>query len=70
MLNALLLLNPTDAYRLFNLTGFASVQRVLRHGRAGANSTTLSPAALLAALAAWALVPLALAAVAFSRREL
>jgi Cu-processing system permease protein len=35
-----------------------------------ANSTTLSPLALLAALAAWALVPLALAAVAFSRREL
>lgn len=25
MLNALLLLNPTDAYRLFNLTGFANV---------------------------------------------
>jgi Cu-processing system permease protein len=35
-----------------------------------ANSATLTPAALLAALAAWALVTLALAALAFSRREL
>ena len=33
LLNALLLLNPTDAYRLFNLTRLRQRQRVLRHGR-------------------------------------
>jgi Cu-processing system permease protein len=69
ILNTLLLLNPTDAYRLFNLTGFANISAF--SGMAGvAQTATLSPAALLAALAAWALVPLGLAALAFSRREL
>jgi Cu-processing system permease protein len=69
VLNTLLLLNPTDVYRLFNLTGFASVRSF--SGMAGlADSMTLTPATLLVALAAWALVPLALAAFAFSRREL
>lgn len=68
-LNALLLLNPTDAYRLFNLTGFAKISSF--SGMAGvAQNATLSPSVLLAALAAWALIPLALAALAFSRREL
>jgi Cu-processing system permease protein len=69
ILNALLLLNPADAYRLFNLTGSAGVSAF--SGMAGiAQTATLSPTVLLAALAAWTLVPLALAAVAFSRREL
>lgn len=68
-LDALLLLNPTDVYRLFNLTGFANVSTFA--GMAGlAQSTTLSSRALLAALAFWTLIPLSLAAVAFSRREL
>jgi Cu-processing system permease protein len=69
LLNALLLLNPADAYRLFNLTGSASVSGL--SGMAGiAQTATLSSSVLLAALAAWALVPLGLAALAFSRREL
>ncbi|SEG50582.1 ABC transporter permease [Bosea lathyri] len=68
-LNALLLLNPTDAYRLFNLTGSGNVSAF--SGMAGvAQTSTLSPPVLLAALVAWALVPLMLAAIAFSRREL
>jgi Cu-processing system permease protein len=68
-LNALLLLNPTDAYRLFNLTGSANVSAF--SGMAGvAQTATLAPALLLAALATWALIPLGLAALAFSRREL
>jgi len=68
-LNALLLLNPADAYRLFNLTGSAGVSAF--SGMAGvAQSATLSPSVLLATLAAWAFVPLGLAAFAFSRREL
>ena len=67
--NALLLLNPTDVYRLFNLTAFANVSSF--SGMAGvANSVTLTPSVLLGALVVWTLVPLALAAVAFSRREL
>ncbi|BAM92462.1 copper ABC transporter permease protein NosY [Bradyrhizobium oligotrophicum S58] len=69
VLSALLLLNPTDAYRLFNLTGFANVS--LFSGMAGlAGSSTLSVRALLAALVLWTLIPLAGAALAFSRREL
>jgi len=69
ILNALLLFNPTDAYRIFNLAGSANVS--VFAGMAGlANTITLNPFVLLAALTAWALVPLALAALAFSRREL
>lgn len=65
MLNVFLLMNPTDAYRLVNLGG----------GSAGAISgmadvATLAPAALLAALLAWAAIPLAAAIFVFSRREL
>lgn len=68
-LNTLLLLNPADAYRLFNLTGSAGVSAF--SGMAGvAQSATLNPSVLLAALVAWALIPLGLAALAFSRREL
>jgi Cu-processing system permease protein len=69
VLNALLLLNPTDIYRLFNLTGFTNVSSF--SGMAGvAQNTTLTLPVLLAALAAWTFAPLALAALAFSRREL
>lgn len=68
-LNALLLLNPTDAYRLLNLAGSANIS--LLSGMAGlASVASLKPPVLLAALAAWTLVPLATAALAFSRREL
>ncbi len=69
VLNALLLLNPTDVYRLFNLTGFANVGTFA--GMAGlAGNTTLSAQILVAVLMLWTLIPLALAALAFSRREL
>ena len=68
-LNAMLLFNPTDAYRLFNLTGFANVSTFA--GMAGlAQSTSLTIPILLTALLGWTLLPLALAALAFSRREL
>ena len=68
-LNAMLLLNPTDAYRLFNLTGFANVSTFA--GMAGlAQNTSLSVPVLLAALLCWTIVPLGCAALAFSRREL
>jgi len=69
VLNAILLFNPTDVYRLFNLTGFANVSMFA--GMAGlAQSSSLSARALLSALLLWTLVPLGLATLAFSRREL
>lgn len=68
-LNVLLLLNPTDIYRMFNLAGSANVSAF--SGMAGlAGSVTLGPAWLLAALTIWTVVPLSLAILAFSRREL
>jgi Cu-processing system permease protein len=68
-LNALLLLNPTDVYRLVNLAGFANVSSF--SGMAGLSAdAALSPAVLVAALLAWIMVPLGLATLSFSRREL
>jgi Cu-processing system permease protein len=69
VLDALLLFNPTDVYRLFNLTGFANVSTFA--GMAGlAGGTALSDQILVAALTLWTLIPLLFAALAFSRREL
>jgi Cu-processing system permease protein len=68
-LNALLLFNPTDVYRLINLAGSASAGSF--SGMAGLSASAgLSPATLLATLAVWTLLPLGLAALTFSRREL
>lgn len=68
-LDALLLLNPTDAYRLLNLAHTTSAGTLT--GLAGvAKSVALAPATLLVALVLWTAVPLALASVAFSRRQL
>jgi Cu-processing system permease protein len=68
VLNALLLANPTDVYRMFNLSG-SSVG--LFSGMAGlTDAMTLNPLVLLVALLAWVMLPLSLAALAFSRREL
>lgn len=69
LLDAMLLLSPTDIYRLFNLSGSAGVSSLSGMAGVAANST-LSPSILMTALAAWTLVPLTLAAFAFSRREL
>lgn len=69
MLDILLLLNPTDVYRLFNLTGSESVS--VYAGMAGPGETSrLAPALLLGALAAWVAVPLGLAVAIFARRQL
>jgi Cu-processing system permease protein len=68
-LNALLLLNPTDVYRLVNLAGFANVSSF--SGMAGLSSdAALSPPVLVAALLTWIMVPLGFATLSFSRREL
>ena len=67
--DALLLLNPTDAYRLFNLAGLADV-RLLSGMAALGGESGLSAPILLVALLAWVVVPLAAATALFSRREL
>jgi Cu-processing system permease protein len=68
LLDALLLLNPTDAYRMLNLGSGESSALSGMGGIAG--HTALNATILIAALCAWTIVPLALAAATFSRREL
>jgi Cu-processing system permease protein len=65
---SLLLLNPADAYRLFNLTAFENVRRISGMGGVSA-SAQFPPAVLLAALCAWIVLPLFAAATVFNRRE-
>jgi Cu-processing system permease protein len=66
---ALMLLNPTDAYRMLNLAGLDATRAV--SGMVGAaGGADLSPTVLLPVLAAWVVVPLLLASWTFSRREL
>ncbi len=68
-LNLLLMLNPADAYRLLNLTGFANVSRF--SGMAGiASQANLAPSVLIATLVAWVLAPLGLATFLFARKQL
>ncbi len=68
-LNLLLLFNPTDAYRLFNMTATESVS--IYSGMAGPGDPAgFGAATLLLALAAWVVVPLALAVAAFQRRSI
>jgi Cu-processing system permease protein len=68
-LNWLLLLNPADAYRLLNLTGFANVSMFA--GMAGLSAQVrLGPELLITALAGWTILPLGLATALFARREL
>ncbi|SMH36714.1 ABC transporter permease [Azospirillum agricola] len=69
LLNALLLANPADAYRLFNLTGFKNVS--LLAGTAGLASQVQVPGGvLLGVLAAWVAAPLGLAVLLFSRKQI
>lgn len=66
---ALMLLNPTDAYRMLNLAGLDATRAV--SGMVGATGgADLGPAVLIPVLAAWVAVPLMLASWTFSRREL
>lgn len=68
-LDALLLLNPADAYRLFNLSAFANVS--LLSGMSGlAKSNQIGAPILLADLLAWIAAPLFIASALFERKEL
>jgi Cu-processing system permease protein len=64
----LLMLNPADLYRLFNLTTFENVRTF--SGMAGLSAAVhFSPATLLLGLVAWIAIPLGVAALRFARRE-
>ncbi len=68
VLDTLLLLNPTDLYRLSNLTGTNVSQFA---GMAGLTASAgHSFGVLITAMVAWVALPLGLAILAFSRREL
>jgi Cu-processing system permease protein len=68
VLEALLFLNPTDLYRMANLTGFNVSQFSGMAGLAGTASAGVG--ALLLGLLVWIAAPLTLATVFFARREL
>lgn len=63
----LIVANPTDAYRIFNLTGLDSIKQVAGMSDSGA---AVNPALLLVVMAAWLLLPLFLTILQFRRREL
>ncbi len=65
----LLLLNPTDVYRLFNLTGFSNVSLFAGMSGVGAQ-VSVRPVGLLVTMGLWTLIPLALATALFRRRQL
>ncbi|HLT25834.1 MAG TPA: ABC transporter permease subunit [Zeimonas sp.] len=67
-LDLLLLLNPTDAYRLFNMSASDAVS--VYSGMAGPGDASRLPiGALLGALVAWVVVPSAAAVAVFRRRS-
>ena len=68
LLNILLLLNPTDAYRLLNF-GTGSAGALTGMGGVAGN-TTLGTGMLTLALCLWAAIPLGLSILVFSRKEL
>ncbi len=67
--NALLLANPTDAYRLFNLAGFDGVASFSGTIGLSANAE-FSPWSLLSVQLAWIVIPLGLATYLFQRKEI
>jgi Cu-processing system permease protein len=65
---SLLLFNPADVYRLFNLTDFENGRTF--SGMAGLSATVrFSPLVLLVVLTAWSAVPLGIATGVFKRRQ-
>ena len=69
LISALLLISPTDAYRLFNLTGSASVSLV--SGMTGvASEFGFGPELPLLVILAWVVLPLTTAVLIFRRKEI
>jgi Cu-processing system permease protein len=69
LISALLLVNPTDAYRIFNLSGSDGVSLV--SGMAGvASETGFGPWLPLLVMLAWIALPLAATVLLFRRKEI
>lgn len=69
LLSWLLMLNPTDIYRLLNLSGLSNISSLT--GMSGlAADVNMSPLFLTVALLVWIAVPLGLTIVVFSRKQL
>jgi len=66
---ALLLANPTDIYRIINLTGTEAVSLLAGMAEAG-RTAGFQPVLLVALLLGWVAVPLGLTVVRFQRKEL
>jgi Cu-processing system permease protein len=69
LVDALLLFNPTDAFRLYNFDSFGRVG-TFSGMTAVANQAQLVAGYTLSALAAWVAVPLVLAAFLFRRKQI
>lgn len=65
----LLMANPTDSYRIFNLAGSDSVAQLAGMANAGARVDT-SPVLLIVVMLAWIMLPLLLTLNRFKRLEL
>lgn len=69
LLNLILMFNPTDVYRLLNLTGYENV--AMFAGMAGlSDQASISMPILFAVQLLWIIVPFTLAALVFRRRAL
>lgn len=68
VLEAFLLFNPADSYRLFNLAGSENLA-ALSGMDLGAGGASFSPVALVGALFAWTIVPLLVAVSIVERRQ-
>ncbi|HUH59958.1 MAG TPA: ABC transporter permease [Candidimonas sp.] len=69
LLNTVLLFNPSDVYRLLNLTGYENIS--MYAGMAGlSGQASLSMPVLILAQILWIAVPFSLAAAFFKRRQL
>ncbi len=69
LFTTLIVANPTDTYRIFNLTGFDTVSIAAGMADIGAKAN-LSPYILLLVMGIWILLPLMLTVFHFKRREL
>ncbi len=69
VLNALLLLNPTDAYRVLNLSGLGEISQFT--GMAGLSQDAMLPVGgLIVALLLWAALPLVAAGLVLRRKQI
>jgi Cu-processing system permease protein len=69
LFSTLIVANPTDAYRIFNLTGFESTRLIAGMADIGAGGV-VNPGLLLVVMSFWLLVPLLVTVWRFRGREL